>query len=220
MATERRPPKFDFVWSVSPLPSEAIRVFRFCRRCGGRRCFRCTYRFRVNANRNLVDVWLLFNCVRCDQTAKLPVVERVPASRIGRDNLRAFEANDRQRAIAAARDLALLRRAGFSVESQRPAVKGPTLTVEDICERAGQSRALVIFRGPAVALEQVLAARTPVSRRQGRLLLLSAAVCCDRPSVLPSGETAVEMVIEWESVRRVLGRDRGTSRPSAGLSRA
>lgn len=220
MATERKPPEYDFVWSVSPLPSEALSVFKFCPRCGGRRCFRCAYRFRVNANRKLVDVWLLFNCVRCDQTARVPIVERAPASRIGRSNLRAFEANDPQHAIAAARDLTLLRRAGFSVASQRPAIEGPTLTMQDIRERAGKSRALVIFRGREVALEQVLAAQTPVRRRQGRRLLLSAAVRCDGASVLPSGETAVEMVIEWESVRRVLGRDRGTSRPSAGMSRA
>jgi len=90
-------------------------VFKFCPRCNGRRRFRCAYKFRVNANRKLVDVWLLFNCIRCDHTARLPVIERVPASRIGRTNLRAFEDNDRHLAVAAASNRSLLKRAGFSV---------------------------------------------------------------------------------------------------------
>jgi len=211
LAIERKPSKYDFVWSVSPPPSEAVSVFKFCSRCNGRRCFRCTYKFRVNANRKLVDVWLLFNCIRCDQTARLPVIERVPASRIGRTSLRAFEDNDRQHAVAAASDRTLLRRAGFSLEPQRPVINGLMLTVEDIGERAGHTRALVIFRGPEVALERVLAAQMPVSRRQARRLLRLAAVRCYRTSALPSGETAVEIVIEWESVRRVLGCDHATT---------
>ena len=219
MAIERKPSKYDFVWYVSPPPSEAVSVFRFCPRCSGQRCFRCTHKFRVNANRKLVDVWLLFNCNRCDQTARLPVIERVPASRIGRTDLRAFEENDRQLAIAAASNRTLLQRAGFSVLPRRPVIKGPMLTVRDIAERAGQTRALVIFQRPEVALERVLAAQTPVSRRLAQRLLRFGAVRCDRPSALPSGETAVEMVIEWESVRRVLGCDHRRTRCGAASRR-
>ena len=36
-------------------------------------------RFRVNANGNLLDVWLLVSCVSCDRTGKLTVHERVSA---------------------------------------------------------------------------------------------------------------------------------------------
>lgn len=215
MAIERKPFKYEFVWSVSPPPSEAVRAVRFCPRCNSRRCFRCAYKFRVNANKKLVDVWLLFSCIRCNQTARLPVIERLPASRVGRTNLRAFEDDDRQLAVAAASNRTLLRRAGFSVVPQRCVIKGPILTLGDISERAGYTRALVIFHGREVALERVLAARTPVSRRLAQRLLRFAAVRCDRTSALPSGETAVEIVIEWEAVRRVLGCDQGTSRCGA-----
>ena len=118
MATEGNPSAYELVRSVEPR-SRAIRVLKYCRLCRCRQRFRCRYKFRVNANRKLVDVWLLFNCARCSDTVKLPVLERVPVSRIGRSDLRAFEANDRQRAAAAASDLTLLKRGGFSVEIKR-----------------------------------------------------------------------------------------------------
>jgi hypothetical protein len=62
-------------------------------------------------------VWLLFDCRSCGATAKLPVLERVAVSRIDRARLRAFEANDRDQVAATARDVALLRRAGFTIVS-------------------------------------------------------------------------------------------------------
>ena len=48
-------------------------------------------RFRVNANRNLLDVWLLVRCVSCDRTSKLTVHERAPPAgahcRLGDDHV-------------------------------------------------------------------------------------------------------------------------------------
>jgi hypothetical protein len=90
-------------------------VSRHCARCRSQRRFRCTGKFRVNANRKFIDVWLLYDCARCGDTAKLPVLERVPVSRVDGSRLRAFLANDTAEAAVVARDRALLRRAGFSV---------------------------------------------------------------------------------------------------------
>ncbi|MBO0682442.1 MAG: DUF1062 domain-containing protein [Candidatus Dormibacteraeota bacterium] len=58
-------------------------------------------------------MWLLFDCCSCGTTAKMPVLERVAVSRIGRPRLRAFETNDHEEVAAASSDVALLRRAGF-----------------------------------------------------------------------------------------------------------
>jgi hypothetical protein len=100
VATENRPSPCQFM--------------KRCPRCGCQRRFRCTGKFRVNANGKLVDIWLLFDCCTCGTTAKLPVLERVPASRVGRSRLQAFYDNDPDRALTATRDVALLRRAGFT----------------------------------------------------------------------------------------------------------
>jgi hypothetical protein len=60
-------------------------------------------------------VRLLFGCCTCGTTAKVPVLERVAVSRIGRARLQAFETNDPDEVTAAARDVAL-RRAGFTLK--------------------------------------------------------------------------------------------------------
>jgi hypothetical protein len=92
------------------------RLVRHCPRCRRSQRFECAHRFRVNANGKLVDVWLLFDCERCGSTAKLPVLERVPVSRIGRVRLDAFARNDPGLAAALAGDAALLKRGGFRIE--------------------------------------------------------------------------------------------------------
>ena len=101
------------------MATEDCPFVRRCQRCRCPRRFRCTNKFRVNANGKSIDVWLLFDCCSCGTTARLPVVERVPVSRIGRERLQAFQTNDPDEVTAAACDLALLRHAGFTTRSQR-----------------------------------------------------------------------------------------------------
>lgn len=101
------------------MATEDCQFVRRCQRCRCPRRFRCTDRFRVNANGKSIDVWLLFDCCSCGMTVKLPVLERVAVSRIGRARLEAFEANDPEEATAAACDVALLRRAGFTMRKLR-----------------------------------------------------------------------------------------------------
>jgi hypothetical protein len=108
-------------------PSESFRIVRRCPRCRAPQRFDCTGKFRVNANRKLIDVWLLFACHRCGATAKLTVVERVPVSRVGRSRLRAFQANDPELVRSVAGDRARLERSGFSVVTHTRA--GPTMAV-------------------------------------------------------------------------------------------
>ncbi|HYW26309.1 MAG TPA: DUF1062 domain-containing protein [Terriglobales bacterium] len=95
------------------MATENRQFVRRCQRCRCPRRFRCTNKFRVNANGKRIDVWLLFDCCACGATAKLPVLERVAISAIGAARLGAFETNDPEEAAAAACDVALLRRGGF-----------------------------------------------------------------------------------------------------------
>ena len=99
------------------MATEDCQFVRRCLRCRRPRRFRCTSKFRVNANGKSIDVWLLFDCCSCGATAKLPVLERVAVSRIGQARLQAFETNDFDEVTAAAADVALLRRAGFTIVS-------------------------------------------------------------------------------------------------------
>lgn len=60
-------------WTVR-LSSSAF--FHFCPRCDARQEHRFSGRARVNAHHKVLDAWLLYDCVHCERTAKVPVFER------------------------------------------------------------------------------------------------------------------------------------------------
>jgi hypothetical protein len=51
-------------------------------------------RFRVNANGQLLDVWLLVRCVSCDRTSKLTVHERAPVRSLDPAEVHGYHVND------------------------------------------------------------------------------------------------------------------------------
>jgi hypothetical protein len=77
-------------WLVRPTDFPTIR--RRCRTCPSTQ-YRTRGRFRVNANRKLLDVWLLALCVHCGRTVKLTVLERVPVRSIEPAMLGGFHDN-------------------------------------------------------------------------------------------------------------------------------
>jgi hypothetical protein len=78
-------------WLVRPTDFPTIR--RRCRTCPSEE-HRTQGKFRVNANRKLLDVWLLARCARCDDTIKLTVLERAPVRSIEPAMLDRFYDND------------------------------------------------------------------------------------------------------------------------------
>ncbi|MEV7330540.1 DUF1062 domain-containing protein [Micromonospora sp. NPDC093244] len=60
-------------WAVVPTCLPLVR--RRCRACASE-LLRPSGKFRVNANRKLIDVWILALCTVCGETAKLTVLER------------------------------------------------------------------------------------------------------------------------------------------------
>jgi hypothetical protein len=77
-------------WLVRPTDFPIVR--RRCRTCPSTE-YRTHGKFRVNANRKLLDVWLLALCVRCGETVKLTVLERVPVRSIEPTMLGGFHHN-------------------------------------------------------------------------------------------------------------------------------
>jgi hypothetical protein len=103
-------------WIVKPVGLPLIR--RRCQACTSD-TFRTTGKFRVNANHELLDVWLLALCTQCGATTKITIVERTNVRSVRPDLLdRAHE-------------------------------NAPTLAAELLRSgRCGSSRKAVAFRGP------------------------------------------------------------------------
>ncbi|QYX78210.1 DUF1062 domain-containing protein [Streptomyces akebiae] len=84
-------------------------VLRRCHTCASER-FRANGKFRVNAHRKLIDVWLLVLCTGCGETAKLTVLERTNVRSVRPELLDRLHANDPGLAAELLRDPLLRRR--------------------------------------------------------------------------------------------------------------
>ena len=68
-----------------------------------------TKKFRVNANGNILDIWLIYQCVECKHTLNLAIYERKKASSITKEEYQCFLDNDEQLAERYGKDMQLFR---------------------------------------------------------------------------------------------------------------
>lgn len=94
--------------------SAAPSVLFYCKKCGSKTEHLCAGKFRVNAQRQTIDVWLIYNCHICKNTRNLPVLSRVHKKSIGQKALERFMQNDSVLALRCASDVRLIKKAGGS----------------------------------------------------------------------------------------------------------
>jgi hypothetical protein len=150
-------------WAVTP--KIAPRPLINCNRCGGVKAYRCSEKFRVNANGKRIDVWLIYRCVDCDNSWNFGVLERCNRRDIESELLQAFESNHP----------ALARRHAFDIVALRSRVG----RVEEFPDVAVHKLRLGDTREAATALELRLVLEMPTSLRLHRLL--ANELCISRP---------------------------------------
>jgi hypothetical protein len=74
--------------------------------------FACSLKFRTNAQKKRVDVWLIYRCGACDQVWNLPILERVGVGEIAPEAFDAIARNDPALALRHAFDRTRLMRHG------------------------------------------------------------------------------------------------------------
>ncbi|MDX8465565.1 DUF1062 domain-containing protein [Mesorhizobium sp. VK23B] len=79
-------------WAIAP--AIAPRPLINCNRCGGIRSYRCSEKFRVNANGKRIDAWLIYRCTGCDNSWNFTILERCNRRDIEPKLLAALESND------------------------------------------------------------------------------------------------------------------------------
>lgn len=82
------------------VPEESYKVIRNCAGCGSKTHYQNTFCFRVNANGNRVDVWLIYQCEKCKHTFNLSVYERTNPENIPEEEYRMFLENNKELAKA------------------------------------------------------------------------------------------------------------------------
>lgn len=120
------------VWEVRYLePPPAI---RYCRHCGGKREYRCSGRFRVNAQRRSLDIWLIYRCSECDNTWNAEVYSRIPPQALEPEELDGFCENAPELVWKYAMEAAFLRCGGAEVGQPCLQVCGSCFSADsDVC---------------------------------------------------------------------------------------
>jgi hypothetical protein len=105
-------------WRVTPLQPPLVR--RHCSRCSGETPFACSMKFRTNAQKKRVDVWLIYRCSICEDVWNLPIFERMNVGDIPANAFDAIARNEPMLVLRHAFDRARLMRHGTLEE--RPEV--------------------------------------------------------------------------------------------------
>lgn len=88
----------------------SVKIFHRCGGCGRKQEFVNSGKFRVNANGNRVDVWLINRCKKCKHSWNLTIYERVKPSKIEPEDYERFMENDYDLALKYGNDIDFLKR--------------------------------------------------------------------------------------------------------------
>ena len=88
------------------------RVSRHCKKCGKNTKFSCSEKFRVNAQRRTLDVWLIYHCVDCNTTWNARIYSHISPQSFNPEELEGFQSNSHSLAEAYAMDAGFLSKNG------------------------------------------------------------------------------------------------------------
>ncbi|WP_343561253.1 DUF1062 domain-containing protein [Sphingobacterium sp.] len=80
-----------YTWTISPKNTPILK--KSCSHCDSKQ-FYCSEKFRINAQKKNVDVWLIYRCVKCDSTYNLILFSRTRLTAINSILFNKFQNND------------------------------------------------------------------------------------------------------------------------------
>jgi hypothetical protein len=127
-------------------------------------------KFRTNAQKKRLDVWLIYRCSQCDETWNLPIHERIAIDDIAPDTFQAIAHNDPAVAQRYAFDRARLARYGLQVEESCAVAVRKVLRNGRQEDAALIEIALALSSPCRIRLDRLLASKLGISRNQLRTL--------------------------------------------------
>ena len=70
------------------------RLVKNCPKCRKKTAFICSGKFRINAQKKLLDIWLIYKCSVCGKTWKASVFSRLAVASMPTKLLERFQNND------------------------------------------------------------------------------------------------------------------------------
>lgn len=101
------------------IPKDSFGVIRGCQGCGRKTHFKNTKRFRINANGNKLDIWLIYQCEECKHTLNLAIYERQKVLSIPKEEYQRFLENNEQLAEMYGKNMQLFRKNKADIDFDR-----------------------------------------------------------------------------------------------------
>jgi len=83
-----------YQWEL--VPQNLPIVKRSCPKCNEKTNYINSEKFRINANKNSIDVWLIYKCEKCKSTWNMTIYERIKPCNISKQEYNKFLSNDRE----------------------------------------------------------------------------------------------------------------------------
>lgn len=81
----------EYIWKIEVKNTPTLK--RKCNHCSCNK-FYCSDKFRVNAQKRNIDVWLIYRCIECDSTYNLTIFSRTKPELMKKDLFYKFSEND------------------------------------------------------------------------------------------------------------------------------
>lgn len=101
------------------VPKESFPVLRVCSGCGRKAHFINTKKFRVNANGNRLDIWLIYQCEECKHPLNLAIYKRQKVSSVPGKEYERFINNDEQLAEMYGKNILLFKKNKVRIDPER-----------------------------------------------------------------------------------------------------
>lgn len=83
------------IWEVKATNTPLLK--RKCNRCNNNK-FYCSDKFRINAQKKNIDIWLIYRCTKCDSTYNMTIFSRIKPELLNKNLYNKLSENDREMA--------------------------------------------------------------------------------------------------------------------------
>ena len=103
----------ETTWTI--IPDKTPLVIRNCSKCGRKKEFYSSDKFRLNGRHTKIDIWLIYKCTKCDTTWKLTIKKGIKPHDLTSQLFDRFTNNDKDLAWEYAFDRHLLKQNGCEI---------------------------------------------------------------------------------------------------------
>jgi hypothetical protein len=151
-------------------PTGAFRIIRNCAGCGEKRAYESTGCFRINANGNKLDIWLIYQCSKCKHSYNLTIYERLPKNALNEIEYRHFMENDAEKALQCGLDKSIFNRNKAEIADEEAKYE-----IQSISREASENMSFIFYNPYRLRIrtEKVLAEVLQISRHRAQKILKS-----------------------------------------------